>query len=172
MIAWGEIFAIAGAVAAVIAGLVLLITNLEKLNNYRKNLVTNMRKREAKIMCEHYQELCKVVAGWDNVVVLLQEIKTDLSQVKKEVKNNQEATTSILGDALLQKAQQYIKQRYLPEEYWKQLLKDFLTYHNSGGNGLVMLKVDCALKLPEFAGSEPRDIDLSYIIEIERNRRL
>ncbi len=168
---WHEVLAIAGAISASVAGIVLFIINLEKLNNYRSQLIDKIRIGRAKKMCKHYQAMCEVVGEWGSVVEILKEIKDDLSQVKKELSNNKEATTSILGDALLQKANGYIRQGYLTDEYWRQLLKEFLTYHNSGGNGLVMLKVDKALNLPESKGGEPRDVDLSYHIEVERNRR-
>ena len=152
-------------VGALITGLVLFLTKMEKLWEYCKRYDAMKRKRFALRQQPHCQIVCPAPLAMVEVSEKLEKISTQLA-------HNTQMTVDLSSDRLIQKAEYFLKLGYMPQIEKTVMFKMFLNYHFAGGNGPAMYIIDKTLKLPDIEGGAACDVDLSGIIETERNKRL
>jgi hypothetical protein len=163
-LSWGQVAIVISAIAGFLTTVVIIIVKLETLMGYYKRYDNMKRKRFAEKQQPHCQAVCPAPQAMVDVSSALDKIQTYIA-------HNNKMTLDLSSDRLMQKSNYFISQEFIPEVDHYTLLKMFLNYHFANGNGPAMSIVDRALKLPSVLGGEPRDIDLSRIIEIETNRR-
>lgn len=154
-------------ITAITTGLALLVSTIangEKLKGFMKKYREDILQMKAKKLYEHHKVLCPVHKNYP-------QLERSITQLAKELNEIKRTSAFLLGDRITQKCDYHTRMGYMPPETRETLLKEFMQYHFTGGNGPVLEKVSKALCLPDVEGGDPYDIDLIFILKNEKERR-
>ena len=160
---WQDIVAWVIVGTTALTGLVMFLTNIKKLREYLVDL-SRERRRCLAMKLKPYLELqCSAVQ-------LIPEIRTALAEIKQDLADTKEVSVKTLGSDLIRNSETYVKQGFMNQGDKDSMLNDFITYFCAGGNGVVFTRVEKALCLPTEIGGKHHDIDLSVIVEREKEK--
>jgi hypothetical protein len=160
-----EIWLLVCGASAALGGLVLLLSNIEKLCGYGSRYSKWRRRQFAKRQQPFCQEVCVAPK-------YMVEIQATLTKLVKDIEDTKAVSLRTLGDNLNRKCQMYQKQGWMPQDEKNQMMAEFITYWLADGNGNVLYQVGITMNLPVEEGGKPFDIDMSIIIEREVEKHL
>jgi len=160
---WQDIVAWVLIGTASLTGLVVFITNIKKLKEFISDL-TKARRGCLAMKLKPYMEMnCSAIE-------LIPEIRKALAEIQQELADTKEVSVKTLGSDLIRNCETYVKQGFMIQGDKDAILNDFITYFCAGGNGVVFTRVENALKLPTEIGGCVHNIDLSVIVEREKEK--
>lgn len=118
------------------------------------------------------QKLCTAPQLIDEFKKMTGEIISQNKILIDELKKTKMVSLKSLGDRLKQKVRFFCDQNWMPQDEKDEMLSEFLTYDDGGGNGTVMYRVNTALNLPVYEGGPVCDIDLQAIVENHRKIKM
>jgi hypothetical protein len=162
-----EIMTMCGAIVGGIAGLVLLLVNLEKLKNYfNRILVWKMRR-----FAQRQQPYCSTICP---APIAMEKIFGKLDQMFDFIEITREISLENHGMALIDRCNKFIDKGFMPQYEKDNLIHSFIPYVIGDGNGKVFNYVTMAMNLPTEEGGRTCEVDVDEIIkrEIEKyNKR-
>ena len=157
------ILEICGAFIGGIGGIFYLILNLEDLKKFFQKIKERRRRRFAKKQQPYCSEVCQAPAG-------LTKVLGKLDKIFEFITITREISIETHGMALIALCKQAIEKEFMSQQEKDDLIHSFIPYIIGDGNGKVFNYVQMGMNLPTESGGRECDVDLSVIVERERER--
>lgn len=146
-----------------LGALVIFIANITKLRDY----IVAFKKWKREQFAKKQQPYCQLVCS---APAYMADISKTLKEIKIENAITREISLETLGNIMIQKSIEACEKGYMEQNEKDNLIHSFIPYDIGRGNGRVLYHVGLAMDLPTTQNGTPCDVDMSAIIERERER--